>query len=280
MSLTDPETLPDRGHNLPPGIDMLPSLPPEPSAEAVAEAIANEPEREEPPPFDAEAVASFKLRVSAFADACGKWRDLKTITSAEQSEKLTDFITGARGVKKQIEEKRKSDKKVWDDKGKAVMAAYTDLTDVMDRAVDSVKPLQADWLRRENERIAAEKAEAARIAAEKQAEAERLAAQAAARNDVAGEAEAAKLLKEAGKQAKAAARPVKASAGSATGAGRTMSIRKTKVAVIHSQNGVYMHFRSHPAVVDLLQRLANEAVRAGEVFEERLLTVKEVESVA
>lgn len=278
MSLND--HLPDRGHNLPPDIELLPTLPPEPSAEAVAEAIAQGPEQSEPPPYDANAVAAFKLRVTAFADASGKWRDIKTITTADQSARLTDFIDGARGVAKAIEAKRKDDKKGWDDKAAAVHAAYVGLLDIMNRVVETVRPLQADWLRRENERIAAEKAEKARIAAEQRAEAERLAAAAAARNDVAGEAEAAKMLKQAEKAAKSATRPTKASAGSASGAGRTMSLRTVKVAVIHNQNAVYMHFREHSDVVEVLQRLATQAVRSGIEFEERVLTVKEVDSVA
>lgn len=277
MPLTD--DLPDRGHNLPPEINLLPVLPPEPAQEEVAAAL----EKAEPPssplPYDAAKHAAFKLRVTAFADACGKWRDLKKIDTAEQSGKLTDFVTGARGIEKLIEEQRKTEKKVWDDKGKVVQAAYADLLDVMKRAIDSVKPLQADWLTREAARMAREKAEEKRIADEKAAEAERLAQQAAARNDVMGEAEAERLRKEAEKGQRAAARPVKAKAGSASGGGRAMSLRNVRTAEIHSQNGVYMHFREDQRVIALLQQLANEAVRAGVEFDPKILTVK-IELVA
>lgn len=269
------DELPDRSHNLPPDIAMLPVLPPEPTGEAVAEAMAAAPIAAEPPPYDAAKFAAFVLRVSAFTEACGKWRDIKTISTAEQSEKLTDFIGGARGIAKQIEEQRKADKGVWDDKGKIVQAAYVLLIDKMTRAVESVKPLQADWLKREQARIDAEKAELARLAAEKKAEAERLAAQAAARNDVDGEVEAERLRKEAAKDEKSAARTTRAKAGSASGGGRSMSMRSVKTAEIHSRNSIYMHFRDHPAVIDLLQRLANEAVRAGVEFDPKILTVRD-----
>ena len=35
-----------------------------------------------------------------------------------------------------------------------------------------------------------------------------------------------------------------------------------------------MHFREHPDVIDLLQRLATAAVRAGVEFDPKILTVK------
>lgn len=271
--------MPDRGHNLPPEIDMLPVLPPEPTAEEVAEILADTPAGDDAPPFDIAAVTAFSMQVVAFADACGKWRDLGKIQNTEQSAKLTDFVSGARRITKLIDDKRKADKKVWDDKGKAVQAAYSPLLDIMDRALNSVKPIQADWLKRENDRIAREKAAQDRIAREKTAEAERMAAAAAARNDAIGEAKAEAARKEAEKAMKDAARSVSAKAVSATGGGRAMSLRTIRTAEIHSLNSVYMHFREHPAVIDLLQRLANEAVRQGVEFDPRVLTVK-IEEVA
>ena len=271
--MTSEAELPPRSHNEPP--ELLPVFPPEPTAEAVAESIAPaEGGGSEPLPYDAERHAKLRLQALAFADACGKWRDLKTITTAEQAEKLTDFVAGARGLTKKVEETRKAEKKVWDDKGAAVQKAFVALTDILTRATESVKPLQADWLKREQDRINAEQAEKRRLAEEAAAEAARLAAQAATRNDVVGEAEAEKAAKEAAKLQKAAGRDVRAKAGSATGGGRTMSLRTVKTAQIVSQNAIYMHFREHPRVQEVLQALANEAVRAGVEFPENILTVK------
>lgn len=267
------DQLPDRGHNMPP--ELLPVLPPEPAEDAVTTAISKiQVLAPEPPPYDLARHTAFKLRVDAFADACGKWRDLKVIQTAEQSEKLTDFITGARGIAKQIEERRKIEKGIWDAKGAEVQKAYVGLIEVMTRAIDTVKPLQADWLKREQDRIDAAKAEAALVAKAKADEAARLAAEAAARNDVAGEVEAERLAKEAAKEAKAAVRPVSAKAGSATGGGRAMALRTVRTAEIHSFNAVYMHFREDPEVRDLLQRLANAAIRSGVEFDPKILTVK------
>ncbi|MCA0424024.1 MAG: hypothetical protein LCH61_12000 [Proteobacteria bacterium] len=265
------DQLPDRGHNMPP--ELLPVLPPEPAAEAVSTAVESLKPRVLPP-YDLTIHTAFKLRVDAFADACGKWRDLKVIQTAEQAEKLTDFISGARGIAKQIEENRKAEKGIWDAKGAEVQKAYVGLMDVMTRAIETVKPLQADWLKREQDRIDAEKAEAARIASEKAEEAARLAAEAAARNDVAGEVEAERLAKDAAKEVKAAARPTSAKAGSASGGGRAMALRTVRTAEIHSFNAVYMHFREDPDVRALLQSKANAAIRSGVEFDSKILTVK------
>ncbi|HRK67168.1 MAG TPA: hypothetical protein PKY73_06405 [Hyphomonas sp.] len=268
------DQLPDRGHNMPP--ELLPVLPPEPAESAVATAVSEiQKEAPEPPPYDLARHTAFKLRVTAFADACGKWRDLGVISTAEQSAKLTDFIGGARGLTKQIEDARKSEKGIWDAKANAVQAAYVALIETMTKAAETVKPLQADWLRREQARIDAEKAEAARVAREKADEAARLAAEAAARNDVAGEVEAERLAKEAAKEQKSAARHITAKAGSATGGGRAMALRTVRTAEIHNFNGVYLAFRDDPAVREVLQRLADAAVRAGVEFDPKVLTVKE-----
>ena len=251
-----------RNHNLPPDIAELPSLPPEPTEEAVQAAVAALAPTEEPKPYDVAAHTAFAVKVSAFTAACGLWKDLKTISTQLQSEKLTDFISGARTIWGTIEAKRKEEKGFWDAKGKVVHADYTLLLDKLTRAVEDLKPLQADWLTRENARIAAEKAEAARIAKEKADEAARLLAQAEARNDVSGAVEAERLLAEAAKETKAAAKPGRAKAGSATGGGRAMSMRTVRSAEITNFNAVYMHFRTDPRVQALLQQLANEAFAA------------------
>lgn len=274
------DTLPDRGHNQPPELITLPSLPPEPTEEALEAAIASIAPTDEPLPYNAVELAKLAATVAAFTDACGKWKDLKTISTVEQSGKLTDFITGARGVWTKIETKRKEEKGVHDARAKIVQDAFTLLLDKVKKATDDLKPMQAAWLVAENARIAKEKADALAAAEEKRLEAERLAAAAASRNDVSGEVEAARMLEDAKKETKQAARTETAKSGSATGGGRAMSLRTVKTAEIHSRNAVYMHFRDHPDVVELLQRLATQAVQAGFEFEEKILTVKTVQVAA
>ena len=274
MNMPATDELPPRSHNLPEDMGMLPTLPLEISTDAIEKAVAELPKPETPPAYNVVVHAAFGLRVDAFMEACGKWADIKEIGSAEQSERLTDFITGARQLWQKVEDQRKADKKPHDDRAAEVQAAFIGLLNKLDAASKKLKPMQAAWLAKEQARIDAEKAEAKRIADEKAQAARQLAAQAAARNDVSGEVEAAAMLKEASKEQKSAGREVRAKAGSASGGGRAMSMREVRTAEIHSRNSVYMHFREHPQVVDLLQRLANEAIRSGVEFDAKVLTVK------
>lgn len=274
MNMPATDELPPRSHNLPEDMGMLPTLPLEISTDAIEKAVAELPKPETPPAYNVVVHAAFGLRVDAFMEACGKWADIKEIGSAEQSERLTDFITGARQLWQKVEDQRVVDKRPHDDRAAEVQAAFIGLLNKLKLAGDKLKPMQAAWLKKEQDRIDAEKAELKRIADEKAEDARQLAAQAAARNDVSGEVEAAAMLKEAGKEQKIAGRDVRAKAGSASGGGRAMSMRDVKTAVIHSQNSIYMHFREHADVVELLQRLANQAVRSGVVFDAKVLTVK------
>lgn len=265
--MNTPATAEHRAHNGPPE-GILPVLPPSIAADDIKDTIvaAREAaaERDEVPPFDAGRVALYAANVASFCDACGAWSDLGRIETQDQSERLTDFVAGARGLAKKVEDARKAEKKVHDDRGKAVQAAYSPLLTKLDRVLDLMKNMQADWLRRENARIEAEKAAAARIAAEEAETAKQAMAAAAARNDVSGQVDAEQALEDAEKARAAALRDEKARAGSATGGGRTMSLRKTKFAQIDNIRVVYMHFERHPDVFDTLQRLANAAARAGE----------------
>jgi len=257
----------------------LPTLPLEVSTAQIEQAVADLPREDKPKPYNVVAHAAFELRVAAFTEACGKWADIKEIASAEQAERLSDFIDGARGLFKKVDDQRKADKKPHDDRGAAVQAAFVKMLDKLKAAADRLKPMQAAWLTKEQARIDAEKAEQRRLADEKAEAARQQAAQAAARNDVSGEVEAAVALKEAEKEAKAAKREVKAKAGSASGGGRSMAIREVRTAKILNQNAVYMHFRDHADVVELLQRLSTAAVRAGVEFPETVILV-EIQKVA
>lgn len=264
------ETLFDRGHNQPPG-GILPVLPPTPSEEALAAEYAkvraardeavNEAAKELP--FDEATHFGFMKRVIDFCDAAGAWKDLGEITTAAQAERLTDFVTGARGLLNQVDGTRKAEKKIWDDMAATVQAAYAPLLAKLKAVLESMKKMQEGWLIRENARIAAEKAEAARIAREKLEEAQREAEAAAARNDISGAVDAEAALKAAQKEVKAAEKPVKASAGSASGGGRAMALRTVAYAEIHNWRQVFMHFENEPRVIETLQSLADAEIRAG-----------------
>lgn len=273
--------LPDRSHNHPP--ELLPMLPPEPKAEAINEAFsAREVKGTEAPPYDEAEHFRLSMTVAQFCDACGKWDAIGALQTEEQSQRLTDFINGARKLGKEVETTKKKEGEVHDKRLKRVRADFSLLEEKLDAAVNRLKPKQADWLRRENARIEAERlarAEEARVAKE---EADRLLAQAQARGDVSGEVDAQRAAKEAEKAEKQAARPAKASAQSYTGGGRTMALRKVKMVQVTNAAQVFMHFRDHPKVLEVLHSLATQAVRAAGYVDGTIpgIAVTEQEQVA
>ncbi len=217
-----------------------------------------------PPPFDPVAHAEAVKKAQEVADAAAAWLNLGEITTAEQSQMLTDFVAQTRKIEKDIDAERATAKKVHDDAGKAVQKAYSLPLDILKRCLDKAKLLQGGWLAKENDRIAKEKAEAAAVAERKRQAAEAELQRASLNNDLAGQAEAEAALKDAKKEEKAAARTETAKAGSYTGGGRSMALRTVKTAVIESRRQVMLHFADHPDMLELLQRLSNAAVRAGE----------------
>lgn len=193
------------------------------------------------------------------------WVKNGAITSEEQAAKLNDFRSGVKAVIKTVENDRKADKKPHDDAGKAVQEAYTPIIAQLKKAVDlTEKPLR-DFLLAEQRRKEAEAAAERKRIAEEQAriEAERKAAE--AEGDAARAAELEGIEKQAQKEAKRADRaPSKASVGSATGAGKSTSVRRIAYAKVTAVGPCFSYFRDHPDVLDLLTRLATNAVRAGE----------------
>lgn len=256
------DATPDRGHNNPP--ELLPVLPPPISDEVARQNLAEQPETDEPPVFDPVIHEALRLNVAAFCDAAGAWLDLKIITTTEQSERLTDFVAGARGLFKKVDTARDAAKRPYDEKADKVQKAFKPLMDKLEKIAKSMKDMQADWLRREEARIAAEKRALQEEADRKRREAEAAAAQAAARNDISGQVDAEAALKEAEDQAAAASRTEKARAGSATGGGRTMALRTQAYAEVENWRAVFMHFENRQEVKDVLQRLADAAIRGGE----------------
>lgn len=215
-----------------------------------------------PPPFDPEVLTAHTATTAAFLDAAGEYLDIKVIETEEQAGRLNDFIVGARGLYKKIEDARKAAKKPHDDAGKAVTAAFSPLLDRLERTIDKMKPMLGAYLQKKEAAERAERERQRAEATEKARQAAELAAQAAARNDISGEIEAERLAKEAEEQTKATNREVKVNAGSATGAGRAISMREHRRGEITNFNAAYMHFRDAPEVKEVLQRLTDAMFRA------------------
>jgi type IV secretory pathway VirB10-like protein len=218
-----------------------------------------------PPPYRADVVETHDTKAREFLDAAGDWLDLKEITDEGQAQKLNDYIAGVKAVAKKVDEDRKADKKPHDDAGKAVQAAYTPILDALKKAIERVEPMQRAWLRKVEEKQRAEaerlrrEAEAAARAAEEEAR------KAESRNDIAGEAAAEAAAKEAERMRKEAHRAAKAKAqvGSASGAGRTASIRKMKDVRITNARTLFLAIESDAELQECLHRVARRLVRAG-----------------
>ncbi len=217
----------------------------------------------QPPPYDESARAEFDAKVEEFNAAAKKWLEIDQLKSDVQAQKLTDFITGGRELRKLIEAKRQAERAPWMQQAKIVQDAYMALLNRLDKIIDLPRSLQTDYMKRK-QRDAEEKAKAER----EKAEAERKAAEERARRaasalDAAGMADAEAELEKVKKALDRAAKERRAQVGSATGGGRTMSLRKVRSAKIENINRLFMHFREHPDVSDVLTRLANAELRSG-----------------
>lgn len=233
-----------------------------------------------PPAYDVEALEAIKNDASAFIEASNAWLKAE-VDSDEKAEKLADQIDGLRKLFKRVDEARKDAKKPHDDAGKEVQAAFTPVLDRITKCADLLKPRLAVYAKAKAEAEAKRKAEELAAAAAAKAEAERLAKEAEASGDIDAIVEAEERAKEAAKQEKSAARPASTGIRSASGAGRTMSLRKRKVCTITAINAAFASFREDSRVAELLTRLANERANSKD-FEGAIsgFKIEEVETVA
>jgi 23S rRNA pseudoU1915 N3-methylase RlmH len=220
-----------------------------------------------PPPFDPDQHAALAQTVGKFMDASNRVREAGPIQSEEAAQLLSDHIAGMRGLKKKVEETKKAEKAPHEEAGKAVLAAFTPLEERLDRAIKAMLAIAGEYLERKKAEAEAEKrrkeaeAEALRKAAEEAA------ATAAASGNLDAELQAERLAKDAAKAAKDSARSVNVGIASATGGGRTISTRKTREAEILSINKLFLRYREHPKLIEVLQGLANADVRSKDLNE-------------
>jgi hypothetical protein len=212
-----------------------------------------------PPPTLSDELAD---RLTKFTEAAGVWHDRKKVDSEDSAGKLNDFLDGARKLHKLIDTERKEKKKPHDDAAKAVQDAYAPALNRLDKITKMAKAMLGDWLS-EQARIERERKEREREAAEKaRLEAEAAAREAESRGDFTGAQEAEDALKAAQAAEKQAAKPVRVNVASATGAGRTASLRSTAKAKVTSVALACTHFKDHPELIATLERLATQEYRA------------------
>lgn len=232
-----------------------------------------------PPAVDPETLEKFATLANDFADAAGEFLDKKVIDNEEDAQLANDLIAGARTNFKAANEARAAAKKPHDDAGKAVQDAFKPLLDKFELTGKKVKAMLTVYLEKKEAEIAAEARRKQEEADRKAREAAEAAKAAEARNDVAGEVDAAAMAKEAEKAQKEAARAAKAKAqvASASGGTKSVGLRTVRVAKITNINVVFMHYKNRPEVRELLERLATADVRAKDVDETKIPGIEIIE---
>ena len=233
-----------------------------------------------PPPFDPDQHAAYVAQADEFIEATQKWLDLPEIASEDEASALTDQISGLRALFKQVDGARKDAKQPHLAASRAVDDAFKGITTKIETAANMLKKKLQPYLDRkaqfeaEQKRKQEEEARKAREAAEKAAreaeESNSLAAKFAAE-------EAAKAAEEAEKEAK---RRADVNVKSATGAGRTMSLRTTRRAEITNIRTLFLHYQDRPEVREVLERLANADIRSKDVDESKIPGINIIEEKA
>lgn len=215
------------------------------------------------PAFDPEEVARLDAAGQQFLDAAAQWLENGDLETEEDAKLLNDFMAGVKARAKIAEDARVKAKKPHDDAGKAVQAAFLPVIDKMKLANTKVQPLLTKWLQQQEAKRLAEVERQRAAAKAAQDEADRLAAAAAARNDISGEVDAEAARKAANDAAKDAERLAKKSSnvGSATGGGRTASLRPVIEVEVTNVRVLFMRYMDRPEVIECLRNLAAREAR-------------------
>ncbi len=229
------------------------------------------------PAYDPKITDDLEAKSREFADAAGQWKESGPIADDETASQLRDFIAGSKGLLKEIDRARREAKKPWDDAAKEVQEAFRPIADMVSRSLRLIEPIMGEYLRRKEREAAEEKRriEAERRAAEKREK--ELREQAKRRHDVAADVAADVARKEAQNLRRAAKEAGKVTVKSASGGARAATLRTQRSARITNINQVFVHYRDHPMVAELLTKLATADVRARDVDETKIPGIEIIE---
>lgn len=200
-------------------------------------------------------------RVDDLMDAANTWlKEVKEITDAETAKACEDFLDQIKGEAEALEKDRRARNKPHDDAVKANNDFYRPLTALLEKAKAMLSPLRTKWLKREEDRIAAEKKAAEELALRKMQEAEDARKAAATSIQAAVQAdEAQKAADDAVAAATAASQAkVQVKGNYAT---KATGLRTYWSAVVTDQAKAAAHYANHPKMVALVQELANAEAR-------------------
>lgn len=110
------------------------------------------------PPDEPTALDLLKKRVSALVATANRWAtERPVITDADMAGRCEDFLSQVRAEAKAVEDERKAQQKPHDEAVKAIRAAFSPLTAMLDAVRDVLAPRRTAWLVKEQARVAAEK---------------------------------------------------------------------------------------------------------------------------
>lgn len=221
-----------------------------------------------PPPHYQAALEKMRDEGREYIEASKAW--LRSgILREEDASMVADQITGLRSLRKRVDAARVAAKRPYDEAAKKAHTSFTPIIDALERSIKDMLAMQAKWLQ-ERQRELEEKQRLERL------EAQRIADEAAAKlakaeesGDTFAQVEAEEAAKAAEKAIKAASKDVKVNAGSASGVGRTVSLRTVVSAEVTNIRAACLHFQNHPDLHALIKRLAEAEFRAakGDIIE-------------
>lgn len=208
--------------------------------------------------------AKIKARAEALGTTANEWlRSVKEITDAETAQACDSFLAQVRAEMKASDADRKKINLPHDQAVKANNDRFRPLTSLLETFERLLSSLKAGWLKREQARIAAERAEAeAKALAALQAEED--AARAAAKADSVAAVVAADEARQKAKEAMATLAAAERARPQVKGelAARSSGLRQYWFAAITDWDKAIAHFSEDPRVREVVQALANAEARA------------------
>lgn len=210
-------------------------------------------------------------RVDELVGTANRWiTERKEIADAEQADKCENFLVQLRAARRATDEGRVAEKKPHDEAAAAVQRKWSPLIEIIDKCGAKLKPLKERWLKKEEDRLAAEAREK-RLAVERaQAEAaalEKAAAEEA--NKVGGSPIEAETMAEnarkaaivAEAQANKAERAKPQAASSLSG--RASGLRSVKTAKLTDAAKAAAYYATNTKLIECLESLALAEYRGG-----------------
>lgn len=205
-----------------------------------------------------------KTRTEELVKAANQWAGTE-ISDQDNADALSAFVDQLRAAEKDVEKRRKDEKKPHDDAAKAVDAEWNPLKDLLAKAKGAVSPRLTAWLQKleqdRQEKIRRDREEADRLAKAAADAAAKAAAEASASGDVIGSSVAADAAAKAAEEAqKLLAKAEKAPVNMQSSLGaRTKSLRTYWHGRVTSHMQALAFFKSHPKVIALIEELAEQA---------------------